>query len=101
MRVGDLIGLRVLDDYDVTIGCVRHVARSQEGKVLLIVAHTGPLGWSGRLVGVPIQAIAIFGRQLASLDMKPAEYASAVTWSAGRAALLGPEEKILVGLTRR
>jgi hypothetical protein len=50
---------------------------------------------------VPIQAIAIFGRQLASLDMKPAEYASAVTWSAGRAALLGPEEKILVGLTRR
>ena len=101
VRVGDLIGLRVLDDYDVTISLVRHVARTQEGKVLLIVAHTGPIGWGGRLVAVPIEAVAIFGRQLASLDMKPAEYASAVTWSAARAAPLRPEEKILVGLTRR
>jgi PRC-barrel domain protein len=101
VRVGDLIGLRVLDDNDVTIGIVRHVARTTEEKVLLIVAHTGPLGWGSRLVAVPIEAVAIFGRQLASLDMKPAEYASAVTWSAARAALLGPEEKILVGLTRR
>jgi hypothetical protein len=33
--------------------------------------------------------------------MKPAEYASAVTWSAARVALLGTEEKILVGLARQ
>ena len=98
MRVGDLIGLRVLDDNDVTIGIVRHVARTTEGKVLLIVAHTGPLGWGGRLVSVPIEAVAIFGRQLASLDMKPAEYASAATWTAGSTELLGIEEKIVIGL---
>lgn len=99
VRVGDLIGLRVLDDNDVTIGIVRHVARTTEGKVLLIVAHTGPLGWGGRLVSVPLEAVAIFGRQLASLDMKPTEYASAATWTTGSAELLRPDEKILVGLT--
>ena len=101
VRVGDLIGLRVLDDNDVTIGIVRHVARTTEGKVLLIVAHTGPLGWGGRLVSVPIEAVAIFGRQLASLDMKPAEYASAATWTADSTELLGTEERILIGLTKR
>lgn len=93
VRVGDLI--------DVTIGIVRHVARTTEGKVLLIVAHTGPLGWGGRLVSVPMEAVAIFGRQLASLDMKPAEYASAATWTADSAELLGTEERILIGLTKR
>jgi hypothetical protein len=101
VRVGDLIGLRVLDDYDVTIGIVRHVARTPDGKFLLVVAHTGPLGWGGRLVAVPIEAVAIFGRQLASLDMKPAEYASAATWNAAGTQLLGNDEKILIGLTRR
>jgi hypothetical protein len=101
VRVGDLIGLRVLDDYDVTIGIVRHVARTAEGKFLLVVAHSGPLGWGGRLVPVPIEAVAIFGRQLASLDMKPAEYASAATWNGAGVQLLGDDEKILIGLTRR
>lgn len=101
VRVGDLIGLRVLDDNDVTIGIVRHVARTTEGKVLLIVAYTGPLGWGGRLVTVPIEAVAIFGRQLASLDMKPAEYASAATWTADGTELLETEERVLIGLTKR
>jgi len=101
VRVADLIGLRVLDYDDVTIGIVRHVARTSEGKIRLIVAHSGPLGWGGRLVSVPIEAVAIFGRQLASLDMAPAEYASAATWTGSGAELLGGEEKILIGLTKR
>ena len=101
VRVADLIGLRVLDYDDVTIGIVRHVARTSEGKIRLIVAHSGPLGWGGRLVSVPIEAVAIFGRQLASLDMAPAEYASAATWTSSGAELLGEEDKILIGLTKR
>ena len=101
VRVGDLIGLRVLDYNDVTIGVVRHVERTVEGKIQLIVAHTGPLGLGGRLVSVPIEAVAIFGRQLASLDMKPEEYASAATWTTGATELLGIEERILIGLTKR
>jgi hypothetical protein len=32
VRVGDLIGLRVLHDNDVTVGLVRHVACTTEGK---------------------------------------------------------------------
>src|SRR5690242_15272040 len=65
VRVGDLIGLRVVDDNDATIGVVRQAARTPEGRILLIVAHTGVLRWGGRLVAVPIEAVGIFGRQLA------------------------------------
>jgi hypothetical protein len=72
-----------------------------EGKIQLIIAHTGPLAWGGRLVAVPVEAVAIFGRQLASLDMQPEEYKSAATWQAADAQVLPPEEKIMVGLTRR
>jgi hypothetical protein len=100
VRVGDLIGLRVLDYNDVTIGIVRQVVRTPEARILLIVAHTGVLGWGGRLVAVPIEAVAILGRQLASLDMMPEEYAAAPTWTGG-GEVIAPDEKILIGLTRR
>jgi hypothetical protein len=101
VRVGDLIGLRVVDDNDATIGVVRQAARTPEGRILLIVAHTGVLRWGGRLVAVPIEAVGIFGRQLASLDMKPEEYASAPTWTGAGAQLIAPNEMIAIGLTRR
>jgi hypothetical protein len=101
VRVGDLIGLRVLDDNDVTIGFVRQVVRAPSGKIVLIVAHSGVLGWGGRLVAVPIEVVAIFGRQLASLDMKPEEYAVAPTWSGAGGQVLAQDEMIAIGLTRR
>jgi hypothetical protein len=101
VRVGDLVGLRVLDDHDVTIGIVRQAVRAADGSILLIVAHSGVLGWGGRLVAVPIEAVAMLGRQLASLDMKPEEYASAPTWTGAAGQVLPPDEKILIGLTRR
>jgi hypothetical protein len=101
VRVGDLIGLRVLDDNNVTIGFVRQVVRTPQGKIVLIVAHTGVLGWGGRLVAVPIEVVGIMGRQLASLDMKPEEYAAAPPWSGGDAEVVAPDEKILIAMAKR
>ena len=84
VRVGDLIGLPVLDDDDVTLGRVEHVVRTPEGKVKLIVGFSNWFGWFGRPVAVPIEVVAILGRQIASLNMPPAEYAAAPTWSQGK-----------------
>jgi len=95
VQVGNLTGLRVLDDNDLTIGIVRHVVRTKEGEIRVIIAHSGPLGRGGRLVAVPIEAVAILGRQLASLDMQPEEYKSAATWEAAGAQVLPSEEKSL------
>jgi hypothetical protein len=36
--------------------------------------------WDARLVAVPIEVVAIRGRELASVDMPRSDYAAAPTW---------------------
>jgi hypothetical protein len=101
VRVGALKSLRVLDDQDVTIGFVRRVVRTPQGKILLLVSQGGWFGWGERLVAAPIEVMAIFGRQLASLDMEPKEYESASTWVENGGTQVPDEEIIRIALTRR
>jgi len=101
VRVSDLIGLRVLDDNDATIGRVLQVVRSPQGAILLIVSYGGWLGWGTRPVAVPIEVVGMFGHQLASLDMKPDEYATAATWPGTSGQILGSDETIQIALARR
>ena len=101
VRVGDLIGLRVLDDDDLTIGFVRQVVRTPQGKIDLIVSYGGWFGWGSRLVAVPIEVVGILGRQLASLDMPRSEYKTAPTWQDTKAAALPSDASIRIALARR
>jgi hypothetical protein len=101
VRVGDLIGLPMLDDNDVTLGHVEHVVRTPEGKIKLIVGYSKWFGWFGRPVAVPIEVVAILGRQIASLDMPPAEYAAAPTWTAGKDVAVPADDIIRIAITRR
>jgi hypothetical protein len=101
VRVGDLIGLPVLDDSSSTLGHVREVVRTQNDRIELIVAYGGFLGWGRRLVAVPIEVIGIQGRELASLDMPPSEYAKAPTWHDAEAQALPAESTIKIALARR
>jgi hypothetical protein len=101
VKVADLIGLPVLDDDDVTLGHVQQVVRSPQGKIKLIVTYSRWFGWFGHPVAVPVEAVAIFGKQLASLEMPPAEYEKAPTWMAGTDRPLPESEIIRIALTRR
>ena len=104
VKVGDLIGLAVLDDYDLTMGYVRQVVRTPEGKIRLIVTQGGWLGpwfsFGSRLVAVPIEVVVILGRQLAAFDMPRHEFASAPTWS-GNGSPIAPDETIKIAIARR
>jgi hypothetical protein len=100
-RVGDLIGLPVLDDGDRTIGHIRHVVRTQSGKLQLIVTYGGFLGWRQRLVAVPIEVVAIAGRQLAALDMTRAEFEAAPAWTGSQTTPVAPDDVIRIALYRR
>jgi hypothetical protein len=102
-RVGDLIGLPVLDDRSSTLGYVRQVVRTAAGKTELIVSYSrwfGWFGWFGRPVAVPIEAVGIEGRQLASLDMARGEYATAPTWQGHDATTLPDDATIRIALAR-
>jgi hypothetical protein len=74
---------------------------SPEGKIKLIVTYSRWFGWFGRPVAVPIEAVAILAKEIASLEMPPAEYAKAPTWTAGTDRPLAESEIIRIALTRR
>lgn len=100
-RAGDLIGLPVLDDYDRTIGRIAYVVRTPSGKLQFIVPYGGFLGWGGKLVAVPIEVVAIAGRQLAALDMTRAEFDAAPAWNAVQTTPVAHDDIIRIGLYRR
>lgn len=102
-RVGDLIGLPVLDDRASTLGHVAQVVRTPAGKTVLIVNYSrwfGFFGWFARPVAVPIEAVGIEGRQIASLDMARIEYVAAPTWRPGDATPLPADATIRIALAR-
>ncbi len=99
-RVGDLIGLPVLDLNASTLGHVRQVVRTKEGKIDLIVSYSWWWGWFGRPVAVPLEVLGIRGREFVSLDMPPADYATAPTWQRDDATILPADATIRVALAR-
>jgi PRC-barrel domain len=103
VRVGDLIGMPMLDDRASTLGYVREVVRTKEDKIELIVAYGGFLGWGARPVAVPLDVVGIAGRHLSSLDMPRSEYATAPTWTPtlpDAGAQLAADATIRVALSR-
>jgi hypothetical protein len=100
VRVGDLIGLPVLDDNARTLGFVRKIVRTKENKIELIVAYGGFLGCGERSVAVPLEVVGVAGRQLTSLDMPRSEYSSAPTWQDAGAQALANDATIKIALSR-
>ncbi len=100
-RAGDLIGLPVLDDSDRTIGRIKLVVRTTAGKLQLIVTYGGFLGWRQRMVAVPIEVVAIAGRQLAALDMTRAEFQAAPAWNEALTTPVAPDDVIRIALYKR
>lgn len=101
VKVGDLIGLPLLDDDDRTLGRVQSVVRTASGKIQLIVPYGGLLGWRQRLVAVPIEVVAIAGRQLAALDMTRAEFDAAPVWNDPQSRAIPANDVIRIALYKR
>jgi hypothetical protein len=99
-RVGDLIGMPVLDLYSKTLGYVRKVVRTPAGEIEFIVDYSQWWGWFGRPVAVPLEALGIEGGHLMSLDMSPSEYAAAPTWHDTGATPLPADATVRVALSR-
>jgi hypothetical protein len=99
-RVGDLIGLPVLDLHASTLGYVRRVVRTPQDEIEFIVSYSRWWGWFGRPVAVPLEVVGLEGRQLVSLDMPPSAYAAAPTWQGKDETTLPADTSIHVALGR-
>ena len=99
-RVGDLIGLPVLDLNSSTLGYVRQIVHTAAGQIEFIVSYSRWWGWWGRPVAVPLEKLGIEGRQLVSVDMPPSDYAAAPTWHNTGATPLPVDATVRVALAR-
>jgi hypothetical protein len=99
-RVGDLIGLPVLDLNSKTLGYVQQVVQTPAGEIEFIVGYSRWWGWFGRPVAVPLEALGIEGKHLVSLDMPPSEYDAAPTWHDRGATPLPADATVRVALSR-
>ena len=106
IRVGDFVGLPLLDHRDTTLGFIRQVVRTPAGKIVLVVPYRAWLGWTPfdwgkRPVGVPLETVAILGRQVAALDMSRQDFADAPTFDGAQASPISPDDTIRIAITRR
>ena len=65
------------------------------------MTYGGFLGWRQRLVAVPIEVVAIAGRQLAALDMTRAEFDAAPAWNEALTTPVAPDDVIRIALYKR
>ena len=100
VRVGDLVGLPLLNLNASTLGHVRQVVRTPQGRIELIVSYSRLWGWFGRPVAVPLETLGIEGRHLMSLNMSPGDYAAAPTWHNTGAAPVPADATVRVALSR-
>ena len=100
VRVGDLIGLPVIDENHRTIGYVREVVRTAQDKVELIVDYDGWFGWEAHPVAVPIEVVGIQGRELASLDMPRSEYQAAAPWQQTGETAIPDDDSVKIALSK-
>jgi hypothetical protein len=102
VRVGDLLGLEVVDGDNRVFAKVHEVVRTPDQKIKLIVVFDRWLQWfGGRLVAAPIEVVAIVGKQIASMDMEPDDYRKAPTWMASQGTKIPDDEIIRIAITRR
>ena len=102
VRVGNLIGQTVLqpvENQDV-LGNVKQVVRSRDGVVQIVVAYGGWFGIGARSIAVPVDAMALLGRDLEILDFTPEQLAKFPTFDGAGTVAVAIDDTIRVGLAR-
>jgi hypothetical protein len=104
VRVGDLVGLPVLDEGSSTLGYIREIVRTSEDKIVLVVPYRGWFGWASvdwgrKVVAVPLETVAIIGRQVKAIDFSREDFATAPVYSSSAKAL-PPDETIRIAVAR-
>jgi hypothetical protein len=100
VRVGDLIHRRVLQPLESRpiLGHVDAVIRDSTGEVAIVVKYGGFLGFGGRLISVPADAIVLLGNELEILDFSPQQLDAFPTFHGIAARAVADNEEIRLGL---
>ncbi len=96
VRVADLIDLPIVDENRSTLGRIRAVVRSGDGKIQLLLPLGGLFGFGERLVPVPIESVVLTGPQIMVVDLPPHRFQKTATWYGSNSETLAPAETISI-----
>jgi hypothetical protein len=96
VRVGDLLGLPIVDESNSTMGRVRGVVKTGDGKIQLLLPIGGLFGFGERLVAIPIENIALTGPQVMVLEVPPDRFQKNATWFGSNSETLAAAETISI-----
>jgi hypothetical protein len=96
VRVADLLDLPIVDDSKSTMGRVRGVVRTDDGKIQLLLPLGGLFGFGERLVPIPIENVALAGPQVMVLEVPPDRFQKSATWYGSKSVTLAPAETISI-----
>jgi hypothetical protein len=96
VRVADLLDLPIVDENKSTMGRVRGVVRTGDGKVELLLPLGGLFGFGERLVPIPIESVALTGPQVMVVDMPPHRFQKTATWYGSNSETLAAGETISI-----
>jgi hypothetical protein len=100
VRVGDLIQRRVLQPLESrpVLGHVTQVVRRSDGTELIVMKYGGWWGFGGRVIAVPVPAMALLGAELEILDFTPDQLAKFPTYDGAGVTPVPPDAFIRMGL---
>jgi hypothetical protein len=96
VRVGDLLDLPIVDESKSTMGRVRGVVKTGDGKIQLLLPIGGLFGFGERLVAIPIENIALTGPQVMVLEVPPDRFQKSATWYGSNSETLVATETISI-----
>ena len=102
VRVGDLINRTVVQPLESrpVLGRVTQVIRLSSGGQEIVMRHGGFLGFGGRYIAVPIEAMVLLGNELEVLDYTPQQLNAFPTYTGAGTAPLAANDVIRMGLAR-
>jgi hypothetical protein len=96
VRVADLLDLPIVDENRSTLGRIRAVVRSGDGRIQLLLPLGGLFGFGERLVPVPIESVILTGPQVMVVDLPPHRFQKTATWYGSNSETLAPAETISI-----
>lgn len=102
VRVGDLLYrdvLRPVESQEV-LGRVRAVVRDSSGNILVVIDFGGFLGFGGRPIAVPVDAMVLLGQDMEVVAYTPEQLRQFPTFSPSGTTSVADHTMIKVGLAK-
>ncbi len=100
VRVGDLVGHTVLRPIPTraVLGTVTQIVKTGDGRILVIIDYGGLFGIGAHPIAVPVEAMALIGKDMEVLDFQPPQLRQFPTFTSAGTTPVAADETIRVGL---